>query len=82
MPEIAIAAITRPIMNTFLFLLLELRLTAGRTYSMDAALKRIPSIEEKRWDIITRHRKLIEDNKKVVLRESWFDADERLQGLL
>jgi hypothetical protein len=25
---------------------------------------------------------IIEDNKKVVLRESWFDADERLQGLL
>jgi hypothetical protein len=25
---------------------------------------------------------VIEDNKKVVLGESWFDADERLQGLL
>jgi len=25
---------------------------------------------------------IIEYNKKVVLRESWFDADERLQGLL
>jgi hypothetical protein len=25
---------------------------------------------------------IIEDNKKVVLSESWFDADERLQGLL
>ena len=25
---------------------------------------------------------IVEDNKKVVLRESWFDADERLQGLL
>ena len=25
---------------------------------------------------------IIEDNKKVVLRESWFDADEQLQGLL
>jgi len=25
---------------------------------------------------------IIEDNRKVVLRESWFDADERLQGLL
>ena len=25
---------------------------------------------------------IIEDNKKVVLRESWFDADERLEGLL
>jgi hypothetical protein len=25
---------------------------------------------------------IIEDNKNVVLRESWFDADERLQGLL
>ena len=25
---------------------------------------------------------VIEDNKRLVLRESWFDADERLQGLL
>ena len=25
---------------------------------------------------------IIEDNKKAVLRESWFDADERLRGLL
>ena len=25
---------------------------------------------------------IIEDSKKVVLSESWFDADERLQGLL
>jgi hypothetical protein len=25
---------------------------------------------------------IIEDNKNVVLRESWFDTDERLQGLL
>ena len=25
---------------------------------------------------------IIEDNRKVVLRESWFDADERLQELL
>ncbi|MGC2572384.1 MAG: hypothetical protein WA364_12815 [Candidatus Nitrosopolaris sp.] len=37
-----------------------------------------PSIEEKTWDIAS----IIEDNKKVVLRESWFDADERLEGLL
>ncbi|MGC2575612.1 MAG: hypothetical protein WA364_29245 [Candidatus Nitrosopolaris sp.] len=25
---------------------------------------------------------IIEDNKKAVLRESWFDVDERVQGLL
>ena len=25
---------------------------------------------------------MIEGNKKSVLKESWFDADERLQGLL
>ncbi|MGA9154889.1 MAG: hypothetical protein WBZ36_30255 [Candidatus Nitrosopolaris sp.] len=25
---------------------------------------------------------IIEDNKKAVLKESWFYADERLQGLL
>ena len=48
---------------------------------MDAALKRIPSM--KKNGISSRDiASIIEDNKKVVLRESWFDADERLQGLL
>ena len=45
---------------------------------MDAALKRIPFIEISTRDIAG----IIEDNKNAVLRESWFDADERLQELL
>ena len=49
---------------------------------MDAALKCIPSIEEKGWDFNTRHCTIIEDNKKVVLRESWFDADEKVSGVV
>ena len=47
---------------------------------MDTALKRLM---KKKDGISTRDiASIIEDNKKAVLRESWFDADERLHGLL
>jgi uncharacterized protein YfkK (UPF0435 family) len=46
-------------------------------------LSNIYRLLKKKEGISTRDiASIIEDNKKAVLRESWFDADERLQGLL
>jgi len=46
-------------------------------------LSNVYRLLKKKYGILTRDiASIIENSKKVVLRESWFDADERLQGLL